>query len=109
MKSKLVAGFAGSVVVAGVLAFAGLAAAETVQISGTHSRAEIKGKCKEAGGTYSEGTKSYGCYVDSKDTSVQCNNQGTCTGQVPGKPAPAPGQRAPAPRAPIDDPAIILQ
>jgi hypothetical protein len=62
--------------------------AKKVSISGTHTRAEIAQKCDAVGGVKSNtgGTSGgYGCENLDKGTSVNCNEQGQCTGWVPSK------------------------
>jgi hypothetical protein len=64
----------------------GLASAADVNIKGTHSRAEIKGACKKAGGTYGEGEKGqYFCNNDKKGTGVNCDKSGKCVGWTPAR------------------------
>ena len=62
--------------------------AKSVSISGTHGRNEIQGKCLKQGGFYYANGKgkgaTYGCLNGKKDTSIVCNSQGKCTGEVPG-------------------------
>ena len=80
------------VVFASFAVAADAASARVVQISGTHSKAEIGAKCAAAGGI-SEGGKGggYGCFNGNKGTSVDCDAKGHCVGWVPGRDAPAGG------------------
>lgn len=63
------------------------ALAEHVQISGTHSKQEIKAACDKVGGIDVEGDggKGYGCFNYHKNTMVACDDEGKCDGFVPGK------------------------
>jgi hypothetical protein len=58
--------------------------AKPVPISGTHGAGEIEQKC-EGVGVFSGGLKGggYACNNLDKGTSVICNNNGKCTGNVP--------------------------
>ncbi len=61
--------------------------AHAVQISGTHTKAEIKSKCDAlADGVPVTGQDGhgYGCMNTKKGTSVACNDAGQCTGFTPG-------------------------
>jgi hypothetical protein len=67
-------------------AFAGESLAKQIKIGGRHSRAEIAQKCDAIGGTkVGTGSKSggYGCWNIKKDTQVECDSKGRCTGWVP--------------------------
>lgn len=85
MTSKLKAALAGFVFFMATVLIIPIASAKTmVSIGGKHSSAEIKSKCKEAGGRYFEGDFTYGCTNDTKDTEVICDKgNGKCHGYVP--------------------------
>ncbi len=57
--------------------------AEKVNLSGTHSRGEIKRACKGVGTYHSTEGGSYGCINGEKGTSIKCSSDGKCTGSVP--------------------------
>lgn len=79
--------FSTIVLVAGAIASLGAAPsyAKYVEISGTHTKSEIKDKCDAAGGTMiqGDGGKGYGCFNHNKQTLVTCNDKGECGGWVP--------------------------
>jgi len=63
------------------------AEAKSVQIHGTHSQSEIKKACDALpDGVPVQGGKGggYGCVNTKKGTMVACNDNGECTGYVPG-------------------------
>src|SRR5947209_448172 len=61
-----------------------LALADTVNIGGTHSADEIRGKCAAAGGSFAvENSGAYSCVVTEKGTAVNCSANGKCRGTVP--------------------------
>lgn len=69
--------------------FIGVAHADKVSISGSHSSSEIKGACGAAGGDYWEVGGSYGCVNECPNSSgglgvcgVSCTN-GKCEGTTP--------------------------
>lgn len=63
------------------------AMAKVVDISGTHSKGEIKKDCDAVGGFMVEGNggKGYGCFNYHKNTLVACTKNGQCQGFVPRK------------------------
>lgn len=62
--------------------------AKQVKISGTHTPGEIAKTCEKSGGTFHQGSKAiggaFGCTNIDKGTSVNCQSNGKCTGEVPG-------------------------
>lgn len=72
----------------------GVAHAEKIDISGTHSSGDIKKTCGEAGGDFWEVGGSYGCVNECKKPDgglglcgVSCTS-GKCTGTVPDRKVP---------------------
>lgn len=61
--------------------------AKTININGTHGRTEIAKKCEKGGGMFYSHSKAkgsgFGCTNIDKGTSVNCQSNGKCTGEVP--------------------------
>lgn len=75
-------------VAVGLVAFAQVASAKDVQISGTHSSSSIEAACDKVGGNFyqnsAEDGGGYGCYNENGNggngTAVDCDNTGHCIG-----------------------------
>ena len=93
MNSKIALGSAMLVLVAALLGVAGPADAKWVQIHGTHTAGEIKGKCSVAGGDFScpSNNCNNGFRCDNTKNGggkVTCGKDGNCTGWVPARTQP---------------------
>jgi len=61
-----------------LVSFSNSALADTVVLSGTHSKSDILQSCVGAGGSFSSGSGGYSCTTEKG--SVNCNNSGKCVG-----------------------------
>lgn len=79
---------AAGVVLGGLIAFCGAAAAKDVQIAGTYSSQQIQDACGKVGGNFyqnsAEDGGGYGCYNangnNGNGTAIDCDNRGQCIG-----------------------------